>query len=383
MTRPAPTSIPSETGSKQSGTTERLERGRLHSSALRLAVGAGVLAGLFVWYYYAHYAPGLWSDFDQLWLGSRAILNGEDPYVAVPKAFPWPLYYPVPALILGIPFAPWPLPVARALFGAVTAFACVAAVLRFRPWAASLVLSAPFIYAIQRGQWTPLLVAAALVPAMGAALVAKPSIGLAVFAYRPTRGAVIGGILLGTIALALLPSWPWTWLRTAVDARHMVPPVALPLGFLLLACLFRWRRPESRLLAVLACVPQTAGLYELFPLALIPRTRIEALTLTLSFNVLYVLTIGTRWSAPIVPADVPEHYYPVFWPLTLLLGYLPALIMVLRRPNTALPDESPTPERLSRPSPGLPILGQIFWGMVLLGGILVALNLVLADWSRP
>jgi hypothetical protein len=50
-------------------------------------------------------------------------------------------------------------------------------------------------------------------------------------------------------------------------------------GFVALLGLFRWRRPEARLLVALACVPQTMLLYEALPPFLIPRTIGEVVVL--------------------------------------------------------------------------------------------------------
>jgi len=57
------------------------------------------------------------ADFDQLWHASRALFDGRDPYSAVGPGrafdFPWPLYYPVPALLIVAPLVVLPLLFAR------------------------------------------------------------------------------------------------------------------------------------------------------------------------------------------------------------------------------------------------------------------------------
>src|SRR4051812_2187628 len=59
-------------------------------------------------------------DFAQLWYAARVLLSGGDPYSAIGPnlAFnwPWPLYYPLPAVILAIPFVPMPQAVAMGVF---------------------------------------------------------------------------------------------------------------------------------------------------------------------------------------------------------------------------------------------------------------------------
>ena len=91
--------------------------------------------------------------------------------------------------------------------------------------------------------------------------------------------------------------------------------------------LLRWRRPEGRLLALLAVIPQTPGLYDTLLLFAIPATLNEACVLAL-------LSHAARWVL------LPTAAYPVFQEVadetavvSIMLVYLPALIMLLRRPN--------------------------------------------------
>ena len=294
-----------------------------------LALAAGFAGGLLVWFYYTRYAPGIWSDFDQVWLGSRALLAGQDPYVEAPKAFPWPLYYPLPTLLVGLPFAPWSLLSGRVLFAVLTGGVGVWAILRYRPQAWPLLLSAPFVYGIVRGQWAPILVAAALLPWLGGLAIVKPSIGLATFAAYPSRRALLGGAILVLISLVVQPSWPAAWLDGVGTKPHMIVPALKPGGIILLAALGRWRRPDARLLAVLASVPQTPALYDLFPMALIPATLRQSLIMALSWNVLYFVTLATHDSAPLTLADAAWRKEFVYWPVHFVLGYFPALMAVL------------------------------------------------------
>lgn len=334
---------------------------------LILCAIAAVLGGVFVWYYYTHYAPGVWSDLDQVWIGSRALLRGQDPYVEVPKAFPGPLFYPLPALLVALPFAPCPILAARILFGAVTAGLATWGVLRYHAHAWPLLISAPLVYGIARGQWAPLLVAGALLPALGGLMAAKPSIGLATFAYRPAVPAIIGVALLGAISFIVQPSWFITWLSTARAAPHVVVPALMPGGFILLTAFARWRRSDARLLAVLACVPQTPAPYDLFVMALIPRTLRKSLIMALSWNVLYLVTLATHPSTPSTVADVQQGRWSLsFWPLWLVLGYYPALLSVLS--PTPLVD---LPQEFSQWTPVRQRAYRILWtaGLTLVSGI--------------
>jgi hypothetical protein len=331
-----------------------------------LAVMAGLAGGLLVWYYYTRYAPGIWSDFDQVWIGSRALLRGQDPYVEVPKAFPGPLFYPLPALVVALPFAPWPILAARILFGAVTAALITWAILRHHAHAWPLLISAPLLYGIARGQWAPLLVAGALLPALSGVMAAKPSIGLAIFAYRPAITAMLGAALLGVISFIGQPSWFVTWLSTAQGAPHIVIPALMPGGFILLTAFARWRRSDARLLAVLACMPQTPAPYDLFVMALVPSTLRKSLIMGLSWNVLYLVTLATHSSTPSTVADVQHGRWPLsFWPIFLVLGYYPALLAVLSPTPLADP-----PREFAQWTPGRQQVYRIGWrvGLVLVSG---------------
>jgi hypothetical protein len=301
-----------------------------------LPLAAALAAVLYVWWYYAHAAPSAWSDFDQLWLAARALVSGKDPYAEVAARFPWPLYYPLPAVLLALPVAVLPMAGARVVFAGVTAGLGVWAILRYRPHAWPWLCSVPFIYAVQRGQWAPALLAAALIPGglPGMLLAVKPNVAGAIFAFRPSRAALVGGGAIVLVSLALQPSWPAAWLGAIRVSPHIRAPVLLPSGFLLALALLRWRDPGARLLGVLAFVPQTRALYEVLPLGLVARTRRQALVQALLANVL-ALTTTRHWTAGALqlhpggvdlydPAKFDRSWFPI-----LLFGYLPALWLVL------------------------------------------------------
>jgi hypothetical protein len=247
----------------------------------------------------------------------------------VPQFFPWPLYYPLPAILAGIPFAAFPAATARIVFGALTAGIGTWTVLRYRPHVWPLLFTAPFVYAIARGQWSPLLVAGVLLPWLGGLAVVKPSIGLSTFAAYPSRRALAGGAALVGLSLAVQPSWPAAWRASLHTAPHLIVPVLQPGGIILLAALGRWRRADARLLAVLACVPQTPSPYDLFPMALIPRTLRQSLIMGLSWNVLYLVTLASHYSVPITLASYGQRGSLIYWPVYFVLGYFPALLAVL------------------------------------------------------
>jgi hypothetical protein len=188
-------------------------------------------------------------------------------------------------------------------------------------------------------QWSAGLTAAALIPPLGFLLSCKPTIGAALWLAYPSAAAFISGLAFLILSLAIAPSWPWGWLATLNEVPHVTPPLAYAGGPLLLLALLRWRRPEARLLAALACTPQTLMFYETLPLFLVPRTNLQGLTLALGSWV--ALVASYAFSA--VQVDPVARYLEeravmgrwIVWAM-----YLPCLVMILRRPNLAeAPDD--------------------------------------------
>jgi hypothetical protein len=166
-------------------------------------------------------------------------------------------------------------------------------------------------------------------------LAAKPTLGVAVFAARPSWWALGGGVVLLAVSFACQPSW-WPAWRGALQAARVAtagefvyrPVVALPWGFLVLTALLRWRRPEARLLAALACVPLTTLPYEATLVYLVPRGWREMLTLAVASWLM------GKWAAlvfgPVMGLSESIH---VFGTAMTAFLYLPATVMILRRPN--------------------------------------------------
>lgn len=302
--------------------------------ALAAAFVGGALAAGYVWLYY-HTHPAHWSDLDQIWLGARALLAGENPYPAVEQSFAWPLYYPLPAILVGLPLALFSLTFARCAFAFLTAAVAIYAVARYRPSLWLLLASGPFLYAIQRGQWSPLILAACLIPAWGIVAAAKPTVGLAALAYRPSRVAFIGIAALVLLSLLVLPHWPFDWVEAARRNHHLRPPIVLPAGFMLGLAALRWRRPEARLFLVLACVPQTGVPYELVPLGIVPETLRERLVVAVNWMLVYWLfvAIGTGQLFGQADGEILAYVTLARWPVMLVFGYLPILLMILFRPR--------------------------------------------------
>ena len=302
-----------------------------------VAIAIGEVCGVLAW---ATQYGGR-TDWAQIWYGARALMHGISPYdvVGPGRTFEWqfPLLYPLPAILVGVPFALAPLAAAVGLFAGCSAALLSFALTKQHWYRLLLILSAPFLLAMLSAQWSMLLTAAVLIPPLGFLLAVKPTLGAALWFYRPSRVPLIGGLVLVLASLAARPSWPREWMATLANTGHMVLPIAHAGGPLLLLALLRWRRPEARLLLALACVPQTALLYEMVPLMLIPATLGEsALFIALSYVVF-------GWWAGLRPYPTVADSVIASVHILVPLLYLPCLIMVLRRPNEG--DMAPWIER--------------------------------------
>lgn len=295
-----------------------------------LCLGIGMLAASITW---VGQPPG--SDWNEIWYTSRGLLRSEDPYVIGDSlhaaGWRYPLIYPGTGVVLAAPFAVLPLKVAQSTWNGLGA-AGLAWVLTIQGlWGLMALGSAAFLHAFFVLQWSPLLVSGLAAPWLGFVWAAKPTIGAALFAGWPSKQALISCSLLVLVSLALIPGWPAKMWAGLGSAPHILPIVARPGGVLLLLALLRWRQPAARMLAVLALVPHTTAPYEMLPLFLIPRTPREMAVLTLLSQVAFSLAMTFR------PGDLHHHLAITLarqWPFWLVLLYIPALVMVLWRPNT-------------------------------------------------
>jgi hypothetical protein len=278
-------------------------------------------------------------DFEQVWFAARAVVAGTNPYsqVGPGMAFDWPLplVYPLPAAVVAVPFAAFSARLATVLFSALAGTALAWALMECGYGPLFGFLSMPVRAAFETVQWSPLLAASIVAPVLAVFLVAKPTVGSAMFFARPSRWALVGTVMFGGVAFLVQPGWIAAWMEaiarnTAIQAPTV--PFRSPLSFwggpLALLCLLRWRRPEARLVAALACVPQTLVWYEAVPLLLVPRTFWQ------SVAVVALSYIGYAWVRLHLP---PGHHdgqsYQLVGQAMIWSLYLPCTLIVLRRSN--------------------------------------------------
>ena len=280
--------------------------------ALLLVVACRLL--LYSW------LPGQSSDFDLLYRAAASLVRGESAYPTAAQAFP----YPLPAVLLAVPFSFLPLTLARPLFDILVGWVFAFGLWKLRgPNGLLALISGAYLFAMASSQTTPLMVAAILVPALGFLLAVGPNISAALWIARPSWLAVAGAILFSGLSLAIHPSWPreW-WMALPADTAFLAPPILRPMGFLLLLAAIKWRTPEARLLLGMAFIPQTTLPYELVALALIPANRLE----------MAVYVVGS-WMAVVASNHMQlAEWGSTGWPISLCTVYAPMLYLVLRRP---------------------------------------------------
>jgi hypothetical protein len=278
--------------------------------------------------------PAFKSDFGIVWFGAKTMLAGADPYDLVGPGKPYPLstplLYPGTAFVAGIPFTVFSERVASLLFVSISTF-LLAYGMTAKSWhLLPMFVTEAFASSARLAQWSLVLTAAFFIPGLAFLIPVKPQNGLPViagsFSRSTLRAGLSGAIILMAVSLIFLPAWPVKWLGLLGTAHHMGAPVTRAGGPLVLLALLRWRRWEAWLLLALACMPYTWGWYNVLMLYVIPATWREACVLAL------ISSAGAVLAGYLIQ---PGMSLEAFQGATIVVtGYLPATLMVLRRPNT-------------------------------------------------
>ena len=313
------------------------------SQRVLVALAIGLVAGAY-WVYASWANPTGVSDFDQLWAGARAMLDGANPYAVVRANSPGPrgpfeynLYYPLPALLVISPLAWLPIVEARAAFCGIS-FGILAFLLTRRAWYPLAGLaSGAGLMTLTLDQWSGLTAAAVLAPALSLAAATKPNAHVAVIAsYRRWRAVAVSaatGAIFFVIAFVVRPGWVGEWLG-AINRDPNLRPIGFhPLGWLLLLALLRWRRQAARWILVACFLPGTPVVYNALPLFAYPWSFRTTLVLAL-------LSHAAMWPPLLASArgNGFADYAAVSVPSLLFLLYLPAVVFLLREPNVEASD---------------------------------------------
>jgi hypothetical protein len=260
--------------------------------------------------------------------------DGDDPYrvSTADPAIDDRLLYPLPAVVLLMPVAHVRPQLVRAVWSGLAATVILYLALSWFGWhGIAIFCSRCAERALVLAQWTPWIFAGAAMPPFQLLAVAKPTVAMAVWVYRPSWWPLVGAAVLLPLAFLVSPTWMGDWLALTSGAGYYAPAASVLTGggpFLLLAAL-RWRRPEARLLLAMAVVPHNYVWYEQLLLFLIPCSVSEVWILcALSWVSMYVARYNIHHLGIPEPAGQIAFRAPV-----VALLYLPALAMVLRRPN--------------------------------------------------
>jgi hypothetical protein len=277
--------------------------------------------------------PGRPTDFGEIWFGARALLHGLNPYLLIGpgRAYEWDWVspYPITTFVAAIPFTVLSEFAAAIVFVWLSSWAFAFSITRKGWQRLFLIPSAAFIVAARSAQWSPLFAAIFLQPALGWFLSVKPNIGAAVglaSASKRTIGfAIGGGVILVLLGFFLMPHWVSFWIENVRSTRHLVVPLMLPGGFLVLLAALRWRSPDARLLVALALFPQTGSWYESLPVLLVAETRRECQLLTM------ISSIGFIVSAHLVEVHTALQVNRNVATYMVWFVYIPATFIVLRK----------------------------------------------------
>src|SRR5690348_11279627 len=106
-----------------------------------------------LWLHFASYQA---HDFTWPWHAARMVWQGESPYMGFSlsggAAFADPFFYPLPAALIALPFAPLPAELAGALWSGIGAGLLCYAVLKKAPHLWPLLISAPACIAFRNAQ---------------------------------------------------------------------------------------------------------------------------------------------------------------------------------------------------------------------------------------
>jgi hypothetical protein len=287
---------------------------------LRLLTAAtlGIASGLLCWLFLHHFHQNA-GDFTWAVNAARDLLSARDPYAGTP---PGAVPYPMPAVLLAIPFAWLPRETAGAAFFGLSSALLAFGLTRLGYRYLLIFLVYPYWAALITAQWTPLITAAAFFPPLLAVTLAKPQVGLPVAIHRYSHVGLIAALGLLVISFLVMPRWFSAWLPQLKGYQHFFPILVLP-GPILLLALWRFRDADARFLVLASIFPER-WFYDALILWLIPKSRRELLATMLCSWLLGIW----RWH------HIPQGFSQAGrW--MVLAFYLPMLAVVLLRAKTS------------------------------------------------
>lgn len=285
--------------------------------------------------YLTQRSPNSATDFDQIWLATREMLSGNNPYQLIGPGLKheleYLLPYPATAFVAAIPVAGLSREVASSVFVALSVFLLAYGSSRDSWHRVPMFASFAFFDSVFGAQWTIILAAAWFLPWLSALTIVKPQSGLPIVAGSRSRVAILsafgGGAFLLAVSLYYLPSWPRDWTQSIRAASHIRSPLVSGMGPLFFALLLRWRRPEAWLVLATAILPQTFMWYSALVLLLVASTYREAVFLSLVSSVGAIIVIA------ITKGGELHELYGLAWSIYLMTTFLPAIAVIFLLPN--------------------------------------------------
>ena len=281
---------------------------------LLIAVAIGVVSMLACWWLMSRLHIGAW-DFNWALRAADDLLHHRDVY-SHPYAHQIP--YPLPAALIAVPLVKLPRELAGAVFFGASSAILAFGLMRHGYSRLLIFLAYPYWAALMTVQWTPLIAAVGVIPALLPLTLVKPQTGLPVALTHLTWRGVVLTIVVFLLSLLISPTWPLRWLSQLGGYEFFVPLLVLP-GPLLVFALARRRDPDSHLLLLTALIPQR-WFYDTFILWLIPKTRKEILA-----------TAAVSWGAGIWRWFVIPHSMAQVGMWTVLCMYVPMLGVIWLR----------------------------------------------------
>ena len=302
---------------------------------VRLIASLSIAAGAYLLFQLARRVTPGPSDFSVIWHGARLLFEGRNPYDLIGPGrlvpFGWELHYPASTLVAAFPLAVLPESLADFVFVFGSAFLLAYGALKENLNRIWIFGSSAFVVNATAGQWSAFTASGYFLPLAAVFALMKPTDGMAILASRDRKSWIAAGAFAACatlVSLALLPGWPREWYTSVTGTWEFVSPVQRWGGWLLLLAVLRWRSREARLLLVLALVPQVQSWYVgLLPL-LVARSKRENQVLALVSSLGYLLLIPLSYASPTREISIFTVGH-----LMVAFCYLPALIVVLRRPN--------------------------------------------------
>jgi len=285
----------------------------------RIAVSAaiGFASGAFCWFLMKHFHQDA-ADFRWALHLAHRLLARQNPYDT-------PLeQYPLTAGLFALPFLRLQPEIAAGIFWGISSALLAFGLTRHGYTRLLIFLAYPYWAGILTVQWSPIIAASAFFPVLLPVTMAKPQVGLPVLLARFSCRGLLACAVVGILSIAVMPSWPVLWLKQTGNYQHFFPLLVLP-GPLLLLALFRYRDRDVLLLLSSAVMPQR-WFFDSFTLWLIPQSRREI-----------VWTVFFSWGAGIWRWYHIPHTFAEVGRWTVILFYLPMLVVVLLRGHSSKP----------------------------------------------